>query len=149
MKKSFHYANRRAIFHSWRKTGCLLLHGFTGTPKEMRMLGDSLASDGHTVLAPRLFGHATDPEDYAAGTLAGLGCLRRGRLPYFERLHRKAICHGAFHGRGINIDRRLPATFCRCSNFSALSTCQKIPPRIATAAWSSQPSQQQGKIRLA
>jgi carboxylesterase len=45
------------------KTGCLLLHGFTGTPKEMRLLGESLAADGYTVLAPRLFAHATDPAD--------------------------------------------------------------------------------------
>lgn len=45
------------------RTGCLLVHGFTGTPKEMRMLGDSLASAGYTILAPRLFGHATTPED--------------------------------------------------------------------------------------
>lgn len=44
-------------------TGCLLIHGFTGTPKEMRMLGDSLAASGYTVLAPRLFAHATRPED--------------------------------------------------------------------------------------
>ncbi len=47
------------------RTGCLLIHGFTGTPKEMRMLGDSLALEGYTVLAPRLFGHATTPEDMA------------------------------------------------------------------------------------
>ncbi|HOW91328.1 MAG TPA: alpha/beta fold hydrolase [Anaerolineaceae bacterium] len=45
------------------KIGCLLIHGFTGTPKEMRMLGDSLADSGYTVLAPRLFGHATQPDD--------------------------------------------------------------------------------------
>jgi carboxylesterase len=45
------------------KIGCLLLHGFTGTPKEMRLLGESLASDGYTVLAPRLFAHATNPAD--------------------------------------------------------------------------------------
>ncbi len=43
--------------------GCLLLHGYTGTPYEMRMLAESLAADGYTVLAPRLFGHATDPDD--------------------------------------------------------------------------------------
>lgn len=45
------------------KTGCLLLHGFTGTPKEMRFLGESLAADGYTVLSPRLFAHATRPTD--------------------------------------------------------------------------------------
>ena len=43
--------------------GCLLLHGYTGTPKEMRMLADSLVQDNYTVLAPRLFGHATHPDD--------------------------------------------------------------------------------------
>jgi carboxylesterase len=45
------------------QVGCLLIHGFTGTPFEMRLLARSLADDGYTVLAPRLFGHATDPDD--------------------------------------------------------------------------------------
>lgn len=45
------------------ETGCLLLHGYTGTPFEMRMLADFLHDAGCTVLAPRLFGHATRPED--------------------------------------------------------------------------------------
>jgi carboxylesterase len=45
------------------KTGCLLIHGFTGTPKEMRMLGESLTKDHYTILAPRLAGHATVVED--------------------------------------------------------------------------------------
>ena len=43
--------------------GCLLIHGFTGTPKEMRWLGEHLANEGYTVLGPRLFGHATDQQD--------------------------------------------------------------------------------------
>ncbi|MRR30872.1 alpha/beta fold hydrolase, partial [bacterium] len=45
------------------KTGCLLIHGFTGTPKEMRMLADSLAQEKYTILGIRLAGHATDLED--------------------------------------------------------------------------------------
>jgi len=45
------------------KIGCLLIHGFTGTPKEMRMLGDSLALEKYSILAPRLAGHATSVED--------------------------------------------------------------------------------------
>jgi carboxylesterase len=44
-------------------TGCLLVHGFTGTPKEMRWLGEYLSSQGHSVLGVRLAGHATHPED--------------------------------------------------------------------------------------
>jgi carboxylesterase len=44
-------------------TGCLLIHGFTGAPKEMRWLGEYLAAQGHTVLGVRLAAHATRPED--------------------------------------------------------------------------------------
>lgn len=45
------------------RTGCLLVHGFTGTPKEMRWLGEYLAEQGHTVLGIRLAGHATQLPD--------------------------------------------------------------------------------------
>ncbi len=47
------------------ETGCLLVHGLTGTPKEMRLLGEFLAAQGHSVLAVRLAGHATRPQDLA------------------------------------------------------------------------------------
>jgi carboxylesterase len=45
------------------RTGCLVIHGFTGTPKEMRWLGEYLNRDGYTVCGIRLTGHATRPED--------------------------------------------------------------------------------------
>jgi len=51
------------FFFPGDETGCLLLHGFTGTPKEMRWLGEYLAEQGRTVLGIRLTGHATRPED--------------------------------------------------------------------------------------
>lgn len=44
-------------------TGCLLIHGFTGTPKEMRWMGEHLAREGFSALGIRLAGHATRPED--------------------------------------------------------------------------------------
>jgi carboxylesterase len=43
--------------------GVLLLHGFAGTPPEMRPLGDELARRGYTVYAPLLAGHGTSPEE--------------------------------------------------------------------------------------
>lgn len=43
--------------------GCLLIHGFMSTPQEMRWLGSHLYQDGFTVLAIRLFGHATMLKD--------------------------------------------------------------------------------------
>jgi carboxylesterase len=42
---------------------CLLIHGFTGTPKEMRWMGENLHEQGYTCLGIRLAGHATHPED--------------------------------------------------------------------------------------
>jgi carboxylesterase len=50
------------------EVGCLLVHGFTGTPKEMRWLGERLAEDGRTVLGVRLAGHATTPEEMSTTT---------------------------------------------------------------------------------
>ncbi len=41
------------------RTGCLLIHGFTGTPKEMRWMGEYLAGLGFSILGVRLAGHAT------------------------------------------------------------------------------------------
>ncbi|MFQ5923269.1 MAG: alpha/beta hydrolase [Anaerolineales bacterium] len=43
--------------------GCLLSHGFTGAPEEMRWMGKHLAGQGITTLGVRLFGHATQPAD--------------------------------------------------------------------------------------
>jgi len=51
------------FFRQGVKAACLLIHGFTATPKVMRGLGNALADQGHAVLGVRLFGHATSPND--------------------------------------------------------------------------------------
>ena len=43
--------------------GVLLIHGFTGLPAELRLLGEHLHAHGFTVLAIRLAGHGTTVED--------------------------------------------------------------------------------------
>lgn len=48
--------------------GCLLIHGFSGSPPEMRPMGEFLAGKGLTVLGVRLAGHGTTPEDMARTT---------------------------------------------------------------------------------
>lgn len=45
------------------KVAALLLHGFTGSPAEMRLVGDNLHQYGLTVSAPLLPGHGTTAED--------------------------------------------------------------------------------------
>lgn len=46
--------------------GCLLIHGFAGTPPEMRELGEALAGRGYDVMAPLLAGHGVTPEAMSA-----------------------------------------------------------------------------------
>lgn len=41
---------------------CLLLHGFTGSPWDVRPLGEALAARGLRAVAPRLPGHGTTPQ---------------------------------------------------------------------------------------
>jgi carboxylesterase len=48
--------------------GCVLLHGFTAAPKEMRPLGDYLAARNYTVRGVRYAGHGTSPQDLAHTT---------------------------------------------------------------------------------
>ncbi len=47
------------------RRGVLLLHGFAGTPPELRRLGEWLAAHGIVAHAPLLAGHGTSPEEMA------------------------------------------------------------------------------------
>jgi carboxylesterase len=52
------------LFAGQSNVGVLLTHGFTGTPKEMRWMGEYLNREhGFTCLGIRLTGHATQVED--------------------------------------------------------------------------------------
>ena len=46
-----------------RGKGVLLVHGFTGSPSELRELGEILHRKGYTVEGLLLKGHGTDPRD--------------------------------------------------------------------------------------
>lgn len=50
-------------FFEGGEPGCLLLHGFTGTPQNVRPLADYLARRGLTVSVPRIAGHGTSADD--------------------------------------------------------------------------------------
>jgi carboxylesterase len=54
----FHFAGHGEV-------ACLLVHGFTGTPNELRDLGRHLAGRGVTARGVRLSGHGTRPDDLA------------------------------------------------------------------------------------
>jgi len=51
------------FFYKKGKIGCILSHGYTGTPKEVRELGKYLADKNITTVGPLLPGHGTTIED--------------------------------------------------------------------------------------
>jgi carboxylesterase len=67
---------------------CLLVHGFTGTPWDVRPLGEALAAGGFRVRGLRLPGHGTTPRamleagagDWLAACEEGLAAFREPRV---------------------------------------------------------------------
>jgi carboxylesterase len=61
-----------AVVRAWSlgdgPRGVLLLHGFAGTPPELRRLGEHLAANGYRCRGPALAGHASTPEALEAST---------------------------------------------------------------------------------
>jgi len=59
-------ADKREFFFPGAGLSALLIHGLTGTPYEMRWLGECMAAAGIRVRGVRLAGHAGAPEELAA-----------------------------------------------------------------------------------
>src|SRR5699024_10375583 len=53
----------KPFFFEQGKRAVLLLHGFTGTSADVRMLGRFLEKKGYTTLAPHYRGHGVPPEE--------------------------------------------------------------------------------------
>ncbi len=109
-------------------TSCLLLHGLTGTPYEMRGLGEALAGAGVSVSCPLLPGHGTSPEDLAKTTWHD---WERAALEAWEDLaatHAPPFLCGLSMGASlaIRITTRRPT-----SGLIALSPAVKLRTRMA------------------
>jgi carboxylesterase len=78
---------------------CLLLHGFTGSPWDVRPLGEALAARGMRVVAPRLPGHGTTPQallhvtwrDWQAAAESALHALHGHRSVFVAGLSMGAL----------------------------------------------------------
>jgi len=117
------------FFMPGNQIGCLLIHGLTGTPKEMRWLGEHLADQGYTVLCPRLFGNATHRNDLTRARWRDWwACVEDG-----YNLIRSACSHIVLIGLSLGG----VLSFAMGSSLSvvgvvAMSTLYRIPdPRIA------------------
>ncbi len=56
------------FFWKGNPTGILLIHGFTATTAEVRLIAEKLQEDGYTCAAPLLPGHGTNPHDLNRST---------------------------------------------------------------------------------
>ena len=77
----------KPFYFEGNQIGVLMVHGFTGSPVELYLMGEYLAQKGLTVLGVRLAGHGTTPEemaetgwrDWVASAKEGLERLRAER----------------------------------------------------------------------
>lgn len=75
------------FFYSGGDIGLLLVHGFTGSPAELRPMGEYFRKQGFSVHAPLLKGHGTTPEELAGTTWLD---WRESVLQAYDRLSREA-----------------------------------------------------------
>ena len=71
---------------------CLLLHGLTGSPAEMRPLGEALAAAGFRAVGPLLPGHGTTPEDLYTTSAADLLRAAEAALLSLQGARRLFLC---------------------------------------------------------
>lgn len=95
--------------------GCLLVHGFTSTPYDVRACGEYLAHHGIAVEAVLLSGHGTSPEDLAqTGLEDWLNSIRAG----YERLARRT---DVVFGLGISLAGNFLLSLAPGLSFSGLA----------------------------
>jgi carboxylesterase len=131
MKRLIH-PQAEPFFFKGDQIGCLLIHGFTSATADIRLLGEHLAAQGRTVVAPRLFGHGTQEEDLdRAHYQDWLASAEDGY--HLLRPH----CHTIFVG-GLSVGGALSfllASRLPVAGVFGLATAYKLPddPRLALA----------------
>jgi len=115
---------------------CLLIHGFTGTPKEMRWMGEYLNQQGFTCLGVRLSGHATVPEDMIASRWTDWTASVEDAFSLLKDLTDDIFLIGLSMGGILSLlmSTRLAT---RVKGVVAMSTPYKLPddPRLRHIEW--------------
>lgn len=91
------------------KEAFLLLHGFTGIPKELARVGEALGASGYASYCPRYPGHGTDRADFLA--TGAEDWLRRALDAYLELRADYETVHVCGHSMGGAIATIVAAAF--------------------------------------
>jgi carboxylesterase len=108
-------------------TGVLLIHGYTGAPPEMRLVGDSLHQRGLTVSGPLLPGHGTTPDDMNAQQWTAWTAHVQATLAELQ-----ARCETVFVG-GLSMGALL--TLCLAAHYPELPGIILYSPALRPANW--------------
>lgn len=117
------------------KEAVLLLHGFTGIPRELSLVGASLAESGYACHAPRYPGHGTDRADFLNS--GAEDWLRRALDAYLDLASEYKTVHVIGHSMGGLIATLVAATFnssrlvLLAPAFKAVGTGLALSPLIA------------------
>ena len=113
---------------------CLLVHGFTGTPKEMRWMGEFLNENGFTCLGVRLAGHATIPEDMIASRWTDWTASVEDGYSLLRSFTDNIFLVGLSMGGILSL---LMSTRLKVRGVVAMSTPYKLPddPRLRHIEW--------------
>jgi carboxylesterase len=106
-------------------TGCLLIHGFTGTPREMLWMGEYLSKKGFTVLGIRLAGHATSPEDMRRSSWRDWVASVEDGITLLHDTSRKVYTIGLSMGGALSL---IAASRYPINGAVAISTPYDMPP---------------------
>jgi carboxylesterase len=112
--------------------GVLLVHGFTGSPFEMRLLGEALAARGFTVHGPALAGHVGDSRKLAETRWPDwYETVERGYLALSARATRVAVCGLSLGGLlTLELARRLRGQAKEPRALALLSTALWLPRAV-------------------
>ena len=104
--------------------GCLLIHGFTGAPKEMRWMGEYLSEHGYPCLGVRLAGHATCPEDMIRSRYSDWMCSVEDGYHLLRGVTDRVYLIGLSMGGVLSL---LMSTRLDVAGVVAMSTLYRIP----------------------
>lgn len=119
-------ATAEPFYFKGNQTVCLLIHGFTGTPKEMRWLGEFLNAHSMTVIAPRLPGHATTPTDMQRVKWTDWVAAVEDTYNLFQPLSEKIIIIGLSMG---GILAGISASYLKYDGLITISTPYEFPQK--------------------
>ena len=116
------------------KPACLLTHGFTGTPKEMRWMGEFLHEKGFTCLGIRLAGHATVPEDMIRSNWTDWTASVEDGYSLLKSFTNNIVLVGLSMGAALSL---LMSTRLDVKGVVSMSSPHKLPddPRLRKIDW--------------